>query len=151
MKQETKMRRLERLKLEASKHTGIWHQIALLQKRKGKPGTKKVSPELRRFVYEMSVIGFAKTELAEFLNVAVPTITAWRNQEQHNRELSFAQVREAAAKITARKAQEALEENFRPRPKPVPMPEPKVVEAGTITMIRAPRRSLWQRIKDFFE
>lgn len=33
---------------------------------------------------------------------------------------------------------------------PVSMPEPKLVEAGTITMIRGPRRSLWQRIKDFW-
>ena len=33
---------------------------------------------------------------------------------------------------------------------PVAMPEPKLVEAGTITMIRGPKRSLWQRIKDFF-
>lgn len=35
-------------------------------------------------------------------------------------------------------------------PAPIKLPEPTLVEAGTITMIRGPRRSLWQRIKDFF-
>lgn len=35
-------------------------------------------------------------------------------------------------------------------PAQVKLPEPTLVEPGTITLIRGPRRSLWQRIKDFF-
>lgn len=35
-------------------------------------------------------------------------------------------------------------------PKQIILPEPTPVEPGSITLIRGPRRSLWERIKDFF-
>jgi len=48
-------------------------------------------------------------------------------------------------------AKDRVEVQANPAPAPeIKLPEPVRVEAGTITMIRAPRRSLWQRIVDFF-
>jgi len=40
--------------------------------------------------------------------------------------------------------------NARKEPREIKLPDPVLVEPGTITMIRGPKRSLWQRIKDFF-
>lgn len=45
---------------------------------------------------------------------------------------------------------ERVERVKRNDPPEIKLPEPTPVEPGTITLIRGPQRSLWQRIKDFF-
>lgn len=132
MHQQTKAKRQNRLALEALKVPEVAARLVQLQRQKGLTINRKGTPEIQKFVLDMHLRGFMRTELAEFMSVSVPTIATWVKIEKNRRLM-----REAVGELA-------------PAPAPIQLPEPTLVEAGTITMIRAPRRSLWDRVRDFF-
>lgn len=108
----------------------------------------KVTDEQRNQIIELWVNGAGKVpEVAKAVGVPVSTAYGviyragiWPGYDNHlvgKALYDTMQRQKAKAKSPAPKAA-------------VKLPEPKLVEAGTITLIRGPRRSLWQRIKDFF-
>jgi len=95
-------------------------------------GIRKTYPEVVALAIRLHQKGFTYEEIGRSLHCSRALVQNWLTYERVAR------------------ANQAKEKKAEAKAEPIKMPEPQLVEAGTITMIRAPKRSLLERIKGFF-
>jgi len=127
------------------------------RKRKSSP-RRKVSPQERMTIIQLWTSGQGKVqEIADAMRRPTSTIYnvlmsagLWPGYDDYAKAGTTPD-RNKDTPGLARKQPKPVIKIVKDKPPKIVMPEPTPVEAGTITMIRGPKRSLWQRIKDFFQ
>lgn len=119
---------------------------------------RRVSPKERMTVIQLWTSGQGKVnEIAEAMRRPKSTIYnilmsagLWPGFDDYTKAGSRADHYADKPGLAKRQPKPAIKIAPAEPPK-IRLPEPTLVEAGTITLIRGPKRSLWQRIKDFFQ
>lgn len=114
----------------------------------------RVQPSQTKMVLDLWLSGAGKVpEIAKTMNMPVSTVYnvlyragVWPGHDDYK------SARHVVAKKKVAKSKEVAKQKgqAKPEPKPEPTIEPTIVPPGSITLIRAPRRSLWERVRDFF-